>query len=231
MKRLALAALAAGSFFAAPTLAANGADPSGLDIVTLGKRGALAPCSVCHGIDGASRAGSGTPRIGGLNAEYMLHEFESALTGARGGLVMAPIVRALTPAERKAVTDYYAQQNPPLVAEDVAADAVARGRRIAERGDWSRDLPPCQTCHGTAGMGIGAHFPRLNGQLTQYVEAQLRDWQTSKRHDDPMGLMQGVARRLTAGEIADVAAYFAALPGLPALPAMAPAQPAQMTGR
>jgi thiosulfate dehydrogenase len=226
MRRLTLAVVAAGTMTAAlaaaPALAA-----SGLDLVTHGKPGAMPACAGCHGLDGAGRAASGIPRIGGLDATFMRRQFENAMTGTRDNSVMVPIAKALTPTELTAVTDYYAQQNPPAVAEDVPADAVARGQRIAEHGAWSRGVPACTLCHGVAGMGIGTQFPRLNGQVARYIQAQLEAWQAGTRHGDPIGLMGGIAGRLSKPEIADVAAYFAALPKLPDLPAVAPAKPAQ----
>ncbi|WP_239992125.1 c-type cytochrome [Rhodopila globiformis] len=223
MKRLAVAVLAAGTMAVAPALAA-----SGIDIVTHGVPGSVPACLACHGLDGAGRPGGGIPRIGGLDAAYMRQQFANAVSGARGNTVMVAIAKALDPDAMTAVTDYYARQNPPAVAEDAPADAIARGQRIAEHGVWSRGVPSCTLCHGAAGMGIGTHFPRLNGQVASYIQTQLKDWQAGTRRGDPMGLMAGIARKLTKADIADVAAYFAALPRLPALPAAVPAGEGQV---
>ena len=87
--------------------------------------------------------------------------------------------------------------------------------RLATRGDWSRALPACVQCHGPGGVGVGANFPPLAGQSAAYITSQLRAWQRGVRRNDPLQLMQHVARQLSPQEIQAVAGWFAAQP-LPA---------------
>ena len=65
------------------------------------------------------------------------------------------------------------------------------------------------------GSGVGANFPPLAGQPAAYIAAQLRAWQQGTRRNDPLQLMQHVAKQLTPQEIQAVAGWFAAQP-LPA---------------
>jgi cytochrome c553 len=62
---------------------------------------------------------------------------------------------------------------------------------------------------------VGANFPPLAGQPAAYIAAQLRAWQQGTRRNDPLQLMQHVAKQLTPQEIQAVAGWFAAQP-LPA---------------
>ena len=97
----------------------------------------------------------------------------------------------------------------PRKADD---EAIVAGEAIATRGDWSRGLPACAQCHGPAGQGVGASFPRLTGQSAEYISKELRAWKEGKRTNDPLNLMTGVASKLDEQQIAAVAAYYSSLP-------------------
>ncbi|HEY9531985.1 MAG TPA: c-type cytochrome, partial [Burkholderiales bacterium] len=71
--------------------------------------------------------------------------------------------------------------------------------------------PACAGCHGPAGAGIPAQYPRVAGQFAEYVSAQLRLFRDGARANDPNGMMRGVAARLTEREIRAVAEYAAGL--------------------
>ena len=58
-----------------------------------------------------------------------------------------------------------------------------------------------------------------------YIKNQLEAWQSGTRHNDPLGLMAGIAKKLDKTQIADVAAYYATMPKeSSAAPAVKPAQ-------
>lgn len=85
------------------------------------------------------------------------------------------------------------------------------GEKLAIRGDWSRSIPECVSCHGPGGVGVGETFPPLAGQGSNYLATQLRAWQQGTRKNDQNDLMGHIARSLTEEEITAVAAYFAGL--------------------
>jgi thiosulfate dehydrogenase len=213
MKRFALAALALGVLASGPALAA-----SGRDIVMQGSKARALACSACHGVQGAGQPGAGIPRLAGLNATYLAHQLASFASGARMNVTMTPIAKALTKAERRAVAAYYARQKikPAATATLANIASLAAGAALAMRGDWAKSVPGCSQCHGAKGEGVGATFPRLAGQAADYIAAQLKAWRAGTRHNDPMGLMAGIAKKLDADEIASVAAYYAAFPKVPA---------------
>ena len=56
-----------------------------------------------------------------------------------------------------------------------------------------------------------AKFPRLAGQNSDYFIAQLNQFKTKERKNDPNSIMQDIADRLTTTEIEAVASYVAGL--------------------
>ena len=78
-------------------------------------------------------------------------------------------------------------------------------------GIAASNVPACAGCHGPAGAGIPAQYPRLSGQFAEYVAAQLKGFREGARANDPNGVMRGVAARMTEREIRAVAEYAAGL--------------------
>jgi cytochrome c553 len=73
----------------------------------------------------------------------------------------------------------------------------------------------CVACHGQDGVSTSNLFPTLAGMDAAAIYKQLDDFRSGKRLS---GVMEGMAKALSAQDSADVAAYFAARPGgLPAL--------------
>jgi cytochrome c553 len=83
-----------------------------------------------------------------------------------------------------------------------------RGAVIAAQGT-AAGAPGCAQCHAFNGAsdGTGA-FPRIAGQSSSYLAAQLRDFASNVRAN---AVMSPIAKALTPGDLADVAAYYAAL--------------------
>lgn len=71
------------------------------------------------------------------------------------------------------------------------------------------------------GLGAGSVSPALAAQPAGYIEAQLNAWRDGDRRADPLGLMTGLAKRLTPAEIKAVAAYYASRPANVPIPANA----------
>lgn len=67
----------------------------------------------------------------------------------------------------------------------------------------------CFTCHGLAGEGDGAFSPRLAALPAGYLQKQLEDYASGRRHDPVMGPIAGA---LSAEDRAAVAAYYSGLP-------------------
>jgi len=188
------------------------------DAATITQQGngkGAAPCMACHGADGGGMAAIGYPRLAGLDTAYIQRQLDDFANGTRVNPVMQPNASALSEDERTALAKYYSALPVPAHAAAAASPAGGIGAKLATRGDWSRGLPACVRCHGPGGVGVGANFPPLAGQNAAYIASQLRAWQQGTRHNDPLQLMQHVAKQLTPQEIEAVAGWFAAQP-LPA---------------
>ena len=99
-----------------------------------------------------------------------------------------------------------------------------RGAVIAAQGTTT-GAPGCAQCHAFSGAsdGTGA-FPRIAGQSSDYLAAQLRDFAANVRVN---AIMSPIAKALTANDLADVAAYYAALD--PPFPPLSKPDPALVT--
>lgn len=193
------------------------ADPQTIDkgktLATTGG-GGVPPCSACHGADGGGQAASGIPRLAGLDAGYVHAQLTAFANGSRANAMMGPVAKAMDANAMADAAAYYASLQAPAPEPSTAPETqVAAGKMLAERGDWSRDVPACASCHGGSGHGVGAVFPAIAGQSTAYITNQLKAWKAGSRHDDPLGLMHSVATRLSDEQVAAVAAYYATLPG------------------
>lgn len=200
---LRVAALMAGLL--AVVNAASAADPA-----TLARSGApgLAPCASCHGQAGEGQASF--PRLAGMDAAYLARQLNEFASGTRASPVMAPIAKALAPADRTALAQFYARMAPPVAA--VAATSNPIGERLALQGAWSKGVPACVQCHGPEGRGVGAAFPAIAGQSAGYISSQLKAFREGQRKNDPLQLMRSPASKLTDDEIEAVAQWFSTRP-------------------
>jgi cytochrome c553 len=171
-------------------------------------------CAACHAADGNSVAAA-NPKIAGQVPEYLhkqLADFkgQSGKKPVRESAIMTPMVANLSDADMKNLAAFYSgQQVKPAAAAD--KDLAALGQKLWRGGNAATGVPPCAGCHGPAGAGIPAQFPRLSGQFAEYVAAQLRLFRDGARANDPNGMMRGVAARMTEREIRAVAEYAAGL--------------------
>ena len=89
-----------------------------------------------------------------------------------------------------------------LAASANAADVEAGKKKAAE---------VCAACHGPDGNSQSADFPRVAGQHADYLRKAMRDYKSGARKDP---VMAGFANQLSAQDIENVAAFFAAQKGL-----------------
>lgn len=79
-----------------------------------------------------------------------------------------------------------------------AGDSIA-GRKI---------IVQCQSCHGKDGLGKLSYTPNIAGQKYEYLVHALKTYKAGGR-TSPM--MAAVVKKLTDEDIANVAAYYAAI--------------------
>ena len=171
-------------------------------------------CAACHAPDGNSVAAS-NPKLAGQFPDYLqkqLHDFKAqdGKKPLRESAIMNGMVANLSDDDMKGLAAFYAgQAQKPAAASDKQLAAV--GQKLWRGGDAAHAIPACEGCHGPAGAGIPAQFPRLSGQFADYVAAQLTAFREGKRSNDRNGVMRGVAAHMNDGQIKAVAEYAAGL--------------------
>lgn len=196
-------------------LSVNAADKGAAkpDIAT-GQKIAGEVCAACHNADGNSTI-SVNPRLAGQVPDYLykqLTNFKSAdgKEPERNNAVMNGMVAALSPSDMKSLANWFASQPPK--ADSAADPALLKlGQKLYRAGDASKGLPACAGCHGPAGAGMPAQYPRLGGQWAEYIETQLKSFRAGERANDPNKMMRMVAIKMTDPEIKAVADYIAGM--------------------
>jgi len=164
-------------------------------------------CAACHTNDG-SRGTAANPIIQGQHPDYSVKQLAEFKAGKRHSPIMQPIAAALSEADMKNVSAFYAsKQAKPGFARQ--KDLAALGEKIYRGGIADRSIPACSGCHGPAGVGIPAQYPRLAGQHAEYTEAQLVAFRSGARQNNPV--MVGVAAKLNDREIKAVSDYIGGL--------------------
>jgi cytochrome c553 len=84
----------------------------------------------------------------------------------------------------------------------------------------------CSKCHGAGGVSVSPLYPNLAGQLSVYIETQLKSFRQRARSDPrARAFMWGIARPLTDEQIKAVARQFSSQPAVsgtvPSNPALA----------
>ncbi|MCO5104988.1 MAG: c-type cytochrome [Burkholderiaceae bacterium] len=201
-------------------LASAGALAQGADLA-LGERIAreglppqVAACVSCHGARGEGSAAF--PPLAGAGPAYLTAQLQAFADGSRKQAVMGPIAKALEPAQRASVAAWFASLAPALAPVTPArAEASDRGAWLATRGRWKDGIPACAQCHGPGGAGVPPHFPPIGGLSAAYMQEQVEAWKAGIRPPGPLGLMESVAKQLSADDVSAVAGYYAKLHAAP----------------
>lgn len=171
-------------------------------------------CKTCHGIDGQGFRGSfPMPRLAGQQPEYIANQLQAFIERRRTNPVMFNVAHVLDPEMVKALSEYFKDLNPKPLG-GAPKEPVPEGKKIYEEGIPSANVPPCASCHGPDGKGADA-FPRLAGQLHDYIFRKLTNWEKERGQDkanpDTSAIMQPIAHDLTEAQIKAVAAYVSEL--------------------
>ena len=207
----ALALFAASSFTASasqPQLAAQKGDAE------RGKLIAAGTCAACHGADGNSQI-SANPKLAGQHPEYLYKQMKNFMSvdgkpAERVNAVMAGMMSPLNDGQMRDVAAWFAAQKQ-IGDKAKNSETIARGQKLYRAGDVAKGLPACAGCHGPAGAGMPAQYPRIGGQFAEYTEAQMKAFRDGARANDANTMMRTVALKMTDAEIKAVADYIAGL--------------------
>ncbi|WP_018152572.1 c-type cytochrome [Leeia oryzae] len=183
-----------------------------------GQQIATTVCAACHAADGNSAVPT-NPKLAGQHAEYLLkqlQQFKAPMDPKKpedwraGANPMRGIVTALSDADMANLAAYFSIQKPKP-GKGRGKDVAAAGEKIYRGGIASKGVPACMACHGPSGAGIPVQYPRLAGQHSDYVIAQLNAFRSGARANDANKMMRTTAARLSDTEIKQVSEYIAGL--------------------
>ena len=171
-------------------------------------------CKTCHGLSGQGFRGSyPMPRLAGQQPEYIENQLQAFIDRRRNNPVMFNVAHVLSPPMLKALAEDFKNLDPKPLG-GASKENVAEGKKIYEEGIPKSDVPPCASCHGPDAKGRDA-FPRLAGQLHDYVFRKLTNWDKERGQDkakpDTSAIMGPIAHNLTDAQIKAVAAYLSYL--------------------
>jgi cytochrome c553 len=171
-------------------------------------------CKTCHGLSGQGFRGSyPMPRLAGQQPEYLENQLQAFIERRRNNPVMFNVAHVLSPSMQTALADQFRELNPKPLGGG-PRENLAEGKKIYLEGIAKSDVPPCASCHGDDAKGRDA-FPRLAGQLHDYIHRKLTNWDKERGQDkarpDNSAIMGPIAHNLTDAQIRAVAAYLSYL--------------------
>jgi cytochrome c553 len=171
-------------------------------------------CKTCHGASGQGYRGAyPMPRLAGQQTEYLENQLKAFIERRRTNPVMFNVAHVLSPAMLAGLSKHFKDLNPKPLG-GAPRDQVAAGKKIYDEGVPGTDVPPCASCHGPDAKGDGA-FPRLAGQLNDYLTRKLVNWSKERGQDpakpDTSAIMEPIAHGLSPAQVAAVSAYLSDL--------------------
>jgi cytochrome c553 len=190
-------------------------------------KGEATACSGCHGEKALGMDAVGAPRMANIGQMYIIKQLDDYAAGKRtspaGGAVMYDIANALNDQDRHDVAAYLDSLEWEVESSDLKSLAAEgniignpkNGKIIMTKG--IRNLvPACQDCHGFSGRA--PNIPAIHQQKYVYLVNQLKTYRDGSRATDPavykVGIMRGIAKKLTDENISDISAYLSTVTDL-----------------
>jgi cytochrome c553 len=180
------------------------------DVSTQDLQAKIQYCKTCHGLLGQGFRGSfPMPRLAGQQTEYLENQLRAFIDRRRENKFMFGVAHELSPAMITGLAKHFSDLNPKPLG-GAPRELMVSGKKIFDEGVPDAGVPPCSACHGADAKGNGA-FPRLAGQLHDYILRKLVNWSKERGLDpanpDTSALMEPIAHSLTESQIKAVAAY------------------------
>jgi len=171
-------------------------------------------CKTCHGVYGQGYRGAfPIPRLAGQQTEYIENQLRAFVERRRENKFMFTVTHVLTPEMVKVLAEQFKDLDAKPLGGG-AKDLARAGKTIYDEGIPAANVPACANCHGPDAKGNGP-FPRLAGQLDDYILRKLVNWSKERgqdpAHPDTSALMEPIAHGLSEAQIRAVAAYLSDL--------------------
>jgi len=168
-------------------------------------------CTDCHGKGGAEPDRDKHPTLAGQVAAYTFKQLKDYKDGTRENRRMNEAVERLTDEQLAALAAWYARQPIATVEVDEEEKVSEDTLKLVFRGDKTRLIQPCASCHGAQGQGAIIDVPAIAGQNVKYFVETMKDYARDKRTNDVYSRMRIIAKALTREEIDELALYYARL--------------------
>jgi cytochrome c553 len=174
----------------------------------------MAYCKTCHGVSGRGFRGGyyPIPRLAGQPVKYIENQVQAFVEHRRTNNVMFNVAHVLSPEMVAAIAKSFHDLNPEPLG-GAPRGLAPEGKKLFDAG-IPPDVPPCAMCHGPEGKG-NDDFPRLAGQLYDYIFAKLKNWDKERgqnpKDPDTSAIMQPIAHGLSDAQIKAVASYVSEL--------------------
>jgi cytochrome c553 len=168
-------------------------------------------CTGCHGPGGAEPDRDKHPTLAAQVAAYTYKQLRDYKDGKRKNRRMQEAVERLTDEQLAALSAWYAEQPFAMVEVDEDATVSDATLELVFKGDKTRLIQPCASCHGVNGEGAIIDVPAISGQNVKYFVNTMKDYARDKRENDIYSRMRIIAKALTRDEIEELAIYYARL--------------------
>ncbi len=155
-----------------------------------------AACGACHGAAGVS-VNPAWPNLAGQHAGYLTNSLEAFKSGTRTNAMMSGMAAGLSDTDMQNVAAYFSQAACKTSGGDKAKVDLGKIKAAS-----------CALCHGAFGISGNPVWPNLAGQNADYLSSTLKSFQNGSRKHP---VMTSVAKTLSAGDVANLAAYYASV--------------------
>jgi cytochrome c553 len=189
-------------------------------------KGDATACAGCHGEKALGMDAMEAPRLANIGEIYVVKQLNDYAADKRtdpgGGAAMTDIAKALNEQDRRDVAAYldtFEYETEPSDLKALAADGgkvgdPKKGKIIMAKGIKPK-VPACKDCHGLSGRS--QNIPAIHQQKYVYLVNQLNRYRDGSRANDlavfKIGIMRGIAKKLSDENIADIAAYLSTVNG------------------
>ena len=164
-------------------------------------------CTKCHG-DAGIAEDDDEVNLAGQIPSYILKQLLDYKSEHREERSMKKAVRKLEEQDMADLAQYYGSLPLPEPAHTITGDVM----KLVKKGDHTRMLKSCNSCHGQKGQGDAFETPSITGQKITYFIDTIVEMQDDDRTNDIYERMRLIAKVLTEEEIEALASYYAQPP-------------------